>query len=389
MPAHTLGKVKKIKKRRILVISASSIQSGVQCIYIEVDKTWEIISKTIIPYPPKIALLLDRIFNDPENSVKIAEVAFLDAKLSQFFIECARLSLTQVSRFQKKPTLIVLNKPGLWNGIIEETPTPQNWSISLGDAQYISNILNIPVVSDFIKKDLIDSGMGQLPTYNGNCMIASKCTGINIFINIGIVARMTIIDSNASKIIIDSDTGPGTVLIDKTARAVSPDSSIDRDGHIAANGKVDGDCLEQLVTTDWFLEPTPKVANVIFFDMLLSHERLNQIDKLDRLATITALTARSIYNTFRSAYKNGNLVEGVYISGGGANNLTLMEYLATYFQPIPIFTTEKIGIPVEMKTPLALGLTVNANLNNETVINSNSGNSPHPKNIGRWYFPES
>jgi anhydro-N-acetylmuramic acid kinase len=106
----------------------------------------------------------------------------------------------------------------------------------------------------------------------------------------------------------------------------------------------------------------------------------------DRIATITALTARSIYNYYRTEYKDSIVPERILISGGGANNLTIQEYLKTYFQSIPISSIETLSIPVDMRIPFALGLTVNASISG-TAIPFANGTIPKVTSIGRWYNP--
>jgi 1,6-anhydro-N-acetylmuramate kinase len=78
--------------------------------------------------------------------------------------------------------------------------------------------------------------------------------------------------------------------------------------------------------------------------------------------------------------------EKIYLSGGGAHNLTLVEFLSAYFQPIIIKNIEELGIPADMRIPLALGLTVNSYLAG-TSVPWETGSNPRITEIGRWIFP--
>lgn len=80
----------------------------------------------------------------------------------------------------------------------------------------------------------------------------------------------------------------------------------------------------------------------------------------DKLATVTALTCRTVYDFFRREYHEPNPPEAIILSGGGANNLSLVKYFATYFGHLPLTNCEELGIPVEMRIPLSLGLSVDA-----------------------------
>ena len=83
---------------------------------------------------------------------------------------------------------------------------------------------------------------------------------------------------------------------------------------------------------------------------------------IDKLATITAFTARTAYEFFRAEYKDDTPPEAIILSGGGANNAALIKCLTTYFVHTPLITIEDLGIPLEMRVPFAMGLTVDAYL---------------------------
>lgn len=385
MPQYTIGKLKKNKKRRIIVVSASA-SSGIQCIYFGAAQPWEIFSHAMMPFPQKVSALIGNSSSGIFDTFKPYDYAWLDFKVSQLFVDCIKTTLAQVPRSIKKPHLVVLNKLSLWKGPTGENYQQQHWDVTLGDAQFVASSLGIPVFTDFIRNNLLAGGSGILPINNGNLSIALKQSGLVVLVNIGQVSQMTIIDTMTSTLIIDSITGPGTYLIDKLAKNISTDDNFDRDGSLASQGKVDGECLNTLVTGPWFLKAAPKYADPDQFDELLDDPTLKTLQSFDRLATITALTARSLYNFFRTEYKGIIKPDSIYISGGGANNLTLMEYLSAYFQPITIKSIEALGIPVDMRIPLALGLTVDSYIEGTSIL-WETGNNPKITKIGRWIEP--
>ncbi len=385
MPHYTIGKLKKNKKRRIIVISAS-ISGGIQCIYFSAGPSWEILSHAMMPYPQKVSALIGKSSSGIFDTFKPSDYAWLDFKVSQLFVDCVNTTLAQVPRSIKKPHIAVLNKLSLWKGPTGENYQQQHWDIALGDAQFVASSLGVPVFTDFIRNNLLAGGSGILPINTGNLSIASKQSGLAVLVNIGIVSQMTIIDTATSTLITDTITGPGTHLIDKIAKDISTNSNFDRDGSMASQGKVDGECLNTLVTSPWFLKAAPKYADPDQFDELLEYPTLKSLKPYDRLATITALTARSLYNLFRSEYKGIIKPDKIYISGGGANNLTLMEYISAYFQPITIKSIEELGVPVDMRIPLALGLTVDSYIEGTSIL-WETGTNPKITEIGRWIEP--
>jgi anhydro-N-acetylmuramic acid kinase len=72
----------------------------------------------------------------------------------------------------------------------------------------------------------------------------------------------------------------------------------------------------------------------------------------DVLATAVALTAASVTDAVRRFLKPRG-VDAVYASGGGVRNATLMQALAEGLAPVPVRTTEELGIPATGKEALA------------------------------------
>ena len=385
MIASAKSKLRKNRKRRSLIISAGGIQGGIQCIYLSVSGTWEVLSQSFMPYPQKVASLIERCA-DPDGSIHPAELAWLDYKLSLLFIESARTTLAQIPTALRKPHYVVLNKPSLWKGATGENLQQSTWDIPVGDAQYVASTLEAPVITDLVRHNILAGGPGTLPVNPGNQVIASRSSGTVLLLNIGVISRTTVIDTTDSSLLIDSDSGPGTCLLNKVMRDVQSAEGFDRDGSLAAQGNVDGDCLNHLAETAWFLKPAPKHATPDQFDELLRLSCVQELDSLDRIATITALPARSAYDFFRREYRPGVNPQVAYISGGALNNLTLMEYLSTYFDPIPVRSIEELGVPGDMRIPLAIGLTVDAFISGASIP-WETGNNPKITPPGRWIFP--
>jgi anhydro-N-acetylmuramic acid kinase len=387
MSVTSVAKLKKIKNRRCLVVSCGGSRGGIQCLYFSSNgQTWEILAHSKISYPQKVISILEIINSCSFSGLTPSDLGYLDFKVSQLMLECVKTTLAQTSRSVNTPHAVIINKMTLWKGLTEENCQQRYWDISAGDPQLIASSLNIPVFSDFARNNLLAGGPGAIPVNPGNRIILSKCPGITMFLNIGIFSQLTIIDTSRPAILADSITGPGTCLIDRVAKSILEVESFDRDGNLASKGNVDGELLNTLASAPWFTQSGMKTAASGHFDYILNIPEISKLSPHDRIATITALTARSIYNYYRTEYKESNAPDRILISGGGANNLTIQEYLRTYFQTIPIASIETLSIPVDMRIPFALGLTVNASISGATVPFDN-GTAPKVTSIGRWYYP--
>lgn len=387
---HLLNGLKKLKKRRIFIISAGGLQGGLQGLYMAVSGgDWEIISHAFLPFPRKIGELFIRLSTGRNLDGALSDLAWLDYRVSQLFVECIKITVAQLPTSLRTPHFAVLNKPCLWKGTTGETQQQTYWNLPLGDAAFFASSVNIPVISDLVRQNMVAGGPGALPVQTGNHLITASCNGMVILLNIGQLTRMTVIDTSRRETLIDSDTGPGMCCINSVIKDLKTGTigeEFDRDGSLAAEGTVDGNCLKELSGHDWFEKPAPKQAVPHLFNDLPLAASFTRLKDVDRLATITALTARTIYDFYRREYREKTAPTRVLFSGGGSNNRTLVHYLRTYFDTIPVESIETLGIPVDMRIPLAMGLTVNAHVEGATVP-WESGSNPKTPPLGRWVWP--
>jgi anhydro-N-acetylmuramic acid kinase len=376
---------KKLKQRRLLLISAGGESSGIQGLYLIIhDGTWEVIAHAFFPYGDRIDALVESARRSP---VALSDLSWLECNVTRLLTECAKTVMAQVPRGLKKPHLIVLNELSLYRGPTGESGPLGIWNTGIGDPQYLATAMNTPVISDVSRHHILAGGRGATPTIAGDLIMAKRYGGIVGFLNIGLISRMTIVDSRTpQRCIIDSDTGPGMCCINRVARDINCPGGFDRDGSQAAKGTVNAACLDLLATSPWFLTDGPKEAAGDQFTPLLQKADLGALEPQDRLATITALTARTAYDFFRRAWKENSLPEVMVVSGGGANNSALGNYMAAYFGHLPITGCEKCAIPPELRVPLATGLSTDSFLLGQATL-WEDGVLPRPGLLGRVSTP--
>ena len=112
----------------------------------------------------------------------------------------------------------------------------------------------------------------------------------------------------------------------------------------------------------FFRQKPPKTAGREEFGRSYTKEFLRRcggVDKRDVVATATALTARSIADAVRRfvARKRGGYREMI-VSGGGANNPTLMAMLRNELAPLGIALrfSDEFGVPTEAKEAVAFAV---------------------------------
>ncbi|MBN1981054.1 MAG: anhydro-N-acetylmuramic acid kinase, partial [Chitinivibrionales bacterium] len=139
---------------------------------------------------------------------------------------------------------------------------------------------------------------------------------------------------------------------------------------------------------EWFKRPGPKEVETRLTFELLNHPCLASLPPINKLATLTALVACSITSFFKREYTLSKLPDGLVLSGGGTNNLALVEFLKAYFNPLQLKNCEDLGIPSAAKSCLSLALTFNSCLNDERIT-VQKGLAPRIGTFGRWIAPMS
>ena len=234
-----------------------------------------------------------------------------------------------------------------------------------GEAAVIAGELRVPVVSNFRPSDMVAGGQGApLVPLLDYVMFADTKRG-RVLQNIGGIANLTAIPAGAGgDAVVAFDTGPGNMVIDALAQELFA-KPYDRNGAIAAQGKVLQPVLRKMLSNPYFALKPPRTAGREQFgreyasQFLLACMRVSKSSE-DALATATALTAQTIaasYKRFVRPRMTGHSLDYI-VSGGGARNSTLMAMLAARLEPLgcELAVSEQFGLPAEAKEAAAFAL---------------------------------
>jgi anhydro-N-acetylmuramic acid kinase len=129
---------------------------------------------------------------------------------------------------------------------------------------------------------------------------------------------------------------------------------MDRDGRLAAQGKVQSNLLTAMLLDPYFQQSPPKSTGPEYFSRawLQGHlSSLGAISAADVQATLVALTAESITRAIRSLA--GFSHPEVFVCGGGAHNPALMRGLADRLAGCKVRPTDDLGIPADWVEAMA------------------------------------
>jgi anhydro-N-acetylmuramic acid kinase len=155
------------------------------------------------------------------------------------------------------------------------------------------------------------------------------------------------------------DTGPGNAPIDAAVElATGGRMSFDRDGEWASRGHVDESLLAELLEHPFFHRPPPKSTGREVFGRPYVEEIVRRLAPAGEqawanlIATLTALTARTIADSVRRWVLPRGADELV-VTGGGARNPALRRMLERELAPLPVLDGEVLGLDPDAKEAVA------------------------------------
>jgi anhydro-N-acetylmuramic acid kinase len=311
------------------------------------------------PYPKQVRRAVLDAMNAKQASV--AELARLNFLLGELYADAV---LAIQRRFRQKVDLIGCHGQTLYHQGDPAMFLGRKLSVTwqTGEGAVTAARTGMPVVSDFRPADIAAGGKGApLVPFLDYLLYRSERVG-RIVQNIGGIANLTAIPAGAlADEIMAFDTGPGNMVIDAVTDQLFG-KPYDRDGQIAASGKVLEHVVSDLLHTPFFLRKPPKTAGREEFGREFVTQfmtRCGRAPKRDIVATATALTARSIPDALRRFVVKGEKVfDELIVSGGGASNPTLLAIVANELRPlgVKIRSSDEFGLPSEAKEATAFAL---------------------------------
>ncbi len=323
-------------------------------------------SKTAYPEPLRRAIF--DLFRPESAAANVAAVSQANFALGEVFAQ-AVLDLARAAGV--KPVEIAA--VGSHGQTIWHQPRPATWggmevtsTLQIGEPAVIAERTGITVVADFRVRDMAAGGQGAPLVPYVDYLLFKDDRLTRAIQNIGGIANVTYLPAEGGAAtgspdrVIAFDTGPGNMVIDGVVKALSAGrETMDRDGRWAASGRVQAGFLADLLTHPYFAARPPKTTGREEFGeqyaaKVVAEAAARGLGAGDTVATVTALTARTIgdaYKTFLPA-----LPDQVILGGGGARNPTLRSRLQDELPGIAVTSHEAFGIPDEAKEAMAFAI---------------------------------
>lgn len=248
-----------------------------------------------------------------------ATLARLHVQLAEWAAEAVHSVLQRGSVPASELSLIAFPGQTIWH-----EPPVVSWQ--LGEPAVLAERFGVRVVSGFRARDVAAGGQGAPLVPMADVLLFAAADAPRILLNLGGMANLTYVERRAQdEGVLAFDTGPGVALIDATSRLADSSCTYDRDGRIAAQGKVDERLLADLLGDDFFAAPPPKSTGRERFGDGYATALYQRAPGPDAVATAVELTARTVSQAVGRWTPPG--VE-VVASGGGCHHPGLMAALS-------------------------------------------------------------
>ncbi len=318
----------------------------------------ELLGYASTPYPVR---LRDALLGLAHGSV--AELCRLNFSVGEAFAEASLALLEQCNVAPDDVDLI-----GSHGQTVCHVPRSSGdvaSTLQIGEGDVIAERLGVPVVSDFRTRDIAAGGEGAPLSAYVDYLLFRREGPPRALLNLGGIANVTVL-SSAIESVFAFDTGPANMPLDETVRVLTQgDEHFDRDGRMAATGRIDENLLRKLMEHPYLQQPLPKTTGRSTFgvDFVLPLLRAKGNQRgVDVLATLTAFTAHSIRHAFEEYVLPRVQPLEIVVSGGGLKNHTLMAHLRRLFPKWRIASSADSGLDPDAKEAVIFAV-----LANETI----------------------
>jgi anhydro-N-acetylmuramic acid kinase len=287
---------------------------------------------------------------------RAGDISSLSFSLGRVFAE-AVIKLCSKSKIK----LNTINLIGSHGQTIYHNPTGKIPStLQIGEPSIIAYRTGITTVADFRPKDMAAGGQGAPLVPFADYMLFRHNTKNRAIQNIGGIANVTFLSAGCGlQDVIAFDTGPGNMVIDRIVSIVSKGKiNFDKDGKIAAGGKVNSKLLNKMLRHPYFRKRPPKTTGREMFGkkfcgLFYKKAKSQSMPAEDIIATAAAFTAASIAKAYGKFLPN--MPDEIILCGGGAKNKQLIKLLQDNLGGT-ILTTDDFGISIDAKEAVSFAI---------------------------------
>ncbi len=360
--SRRIQKIEGKGKMRVVGLMSGTSADGVDAAVVEIDsRKVRLLAFEMFAYP---AALRRRILGlcRPE-SARLDDICHYNFVLGEVFAD-AVLKLCSGSGI----SLSSIDLIGSHGQTIYHQPHGKRYgrrtirsTLQISEPSVIAQRTGITTVADFRPRDMAAGGEGAPLVPYADYILFKHRRLTRAVQNIGGIANVTFLPGGCTQDdIIAFDTGPGNMVIDGIIRLISGGRKrYDVGGKMAARGTVDKRLLSELLRHPFFRRRPPKSTGREEFGADFAERIYRRADKkgladTDIVATVTALTAKSIAQAYRRF--GAEMPDELILCGGGSHNRTLVEMLHVEIPDVKMFSTDDFGISVDAREAVSFAI---------------------------------
>ena len=354
---------------RVIGLMSGTSLDGIDAALVEVegDSTDDVAVRVVHALTLEYAQARRRAIHDAILAGTAEALCGLHAELGEWLAEAALAVCREASVDIRTVDAVGSHGQTVWHR--PPSGAVRGATLQLGDAATIAERTGRPVVSDFRTRDVAAGGQGAPLVPWVDQLLFAVPDRARALQNLGGIGNVTRVPPRGSgETVWAFDTGPANALIDAAVEiATGGRHRFDRDGRLAARGRVDEALLAELLRHPYFAAEPPKSTGREEFGRPFV-ERLVEAtapegdqDWMDLVATLTELTARTVADAYaRWVVSRG--VDEVVLSGGGARNPVLAERIRALLHPLPVVDGAALGVDPDAKEAVAFAVLAWAHL---------------------------
>lgn len=243
-------------------------------------------------------------------------------------------------RWKQKPELIGMHGQTVYHRGGHAT-------LQLGEPSHLAMAADKPVIFNFRASDIAAGGEGAPLAPILHKVLLSDFKDPVAFHNLGGISNLTFC---YKKHWLAFDTGPASTLMDIWIQHTTKGKSLyDDQGKQAAKGLPHLESLQKMLTHPFFKKAAPKSCGREEFNLefirAYSEKKFHKLSINDQLATLTELSALSIFDAYKKSCPT--MPKQIFFSGGGLQNHFLMQRLKLYFGNSVVKSSEDLGWPAQ------------------------------------------
>jgi anhydro-N-acetylmuramic acid kinase len=320
----------RLQKLRVIGLMSGTSFDGIDVSLAETDGVdfFKAIHHSYFPYPDALRAKLKSV----TQATPILEILKLEKEISYLYVEAIlSLKASNETAFKEKVDVISLHGQTVYHNPKEAI------TLQLGNPHILAEELGVNVISDLRRRDMAAGGEGAplIPMFHKLLIKRSGISSPTAILNIGGVSNITFI---AGDEVIAFDVGMGNAPLDDLMHR-KLNLAYDKDGEVAASGKVNMQAAEQILSAPFFKASYPKSLDRNQFD----YQNIENLELKDALATICYVIAEAVEIAARSL---PIMPTHLYVTGGGRRNKTIMSMLKG--KSYQVYDIDLLGIDGDM-----------------------------------------